>query len=371
MAYFTKALLLVSAAVLPLSACDAPRGSASATQILSEASAKDATFGVRPVTRETLPQLKTWPETGRKAVGDWIGRSRGAASQSIAVGDMIDLAIWDNEESSLLTQPNQKVVSMTKVQVSPKGTVFLPYVDEVNVAQMTPDEARLAIQKKFVNIIPSAQVQLTHEPGRQNSVDLVSGVSKPGNYAMPNQDYTVLSLIAQGGGIPESLHNPQVRLMRDGKLYGISRDKLLANPMLDTTLRGGDKVYVESDKRYFLSLGASGKEAQIPFPTDEINALDALSLIGGVNENRADPKGVLVLRDYRPEDLRSTGNGPDRERMIFTIDLTSADGLFSARHFQIHDGDLVLITESPLVGTERTIQFIYSIVGLGRNARDL
>ena len=61
---------------------------------------------------------------------------------------------------------------------------------------------------------------------------------------------------------------------------------------LDTTLRGGDKVYVEKDGRYFLSLGAAGKEAQIPFPSDKINALDAASLIGGVNDTDVDAEAI-------------------------------------------------------------------------------
>ena len=39
-------------------------------------------------------------------------------------------------------------------------------------------------------------------------------------------------------------------------------ERLLADPSLDTTLRGGDKIYVEKDERYFLSLGATGREAQ-------------------------------------------------------------------------------------------------------------
>ncbi len=371
MAYLSRAFLLVTAALLPLSACEAPGGAGSAGQIISEAKAENADFTIVPVTRDTLGQLAQWPATGRQQVGGWITRSRGPASQIIAAGDKIDLSIWDNEETSLLAQPQQKVVSMAGVQVSPRGTVFLPYVDEVYVAKMTPDEARVAIQEKFVSIIPSAQVQLNHVAGRLNSVDLVSGVAKPGSYVMPDRDFTVLSLIAQGGGIPESIVNPQIRLMRDGKLFGISRDKLLANPSLDTTLRGGDKIYVETDKRYFLALGAAGKEAQIPFPTDTITALDALSLVGGVNDQRGDPKGVLVLRDYPASAVRSDGTGPDKQRMVFAIDLTSADGLFSAGKFAVHDGDLVLVTESAIMGTQNTIRLLYEAFGIGIRADQL
>src|SRR5690606_31991257 len=117
---------------------------------------------------------------------------------------------------------------------------------------------------------------------------------------------------------------------------------LLKDPALDTTLRGGDKVYVEPDERYFLSLGAAGREAQIPFPQDRITALDALALIGGLNDGRADAKGILILRDYPAKALRTDGSGPTKRRTVFVIDMTTADGLFSAGEFAIQPKDVVM-----------------------------
>ncbi|WP_281243106.1 polysaccharide biosynthesis/export family protein [Gemmobacter aquatilis] len=341
-----------------------PAGAPSAAQITKGATEEDATFAIYPVTRETLPRLKTWPRKGQPPVSGWISRAKGPSSQIVEPGDTMDLAIWDNSESSLITQTGQKVVQLNGIRVSPEGKVFLPYVDQVSVAKMSPDKARDTIQNRFAAIIPSAQVQITHTPGRESSVDLVSGVAKPGNYVMPDRDFTVLGLLAMGGGIVDGVENPQVRLMRGGKLYGVSADKLLKNPSLDTTLRGGDKVYVEKDGRYFLSLGAAGKEAQIPFPSDKINALDAATLIGGVQDNRANPKGVLVLRNYDPADLRGDSSGPSKERMIFALDLTTADGLFSAGEFEIMDRDLVLVTESSLMQTNAAIKMAYELLGI-------
>lgn len=358
-------LFLLTASLTILSACaDMPAGAPSAAQITKGATEEDATFAVYPVTRDTLPMLKTWPRKGQPPVSGWISRTKGPSSQIVEPGDTMDLAIWDNSESSLITQSGQKVVELKGLKVSPAGDVFLPYVDQVSVAKLSPDKARDTIQRRFAAIIPSAQVQITHTPGRESSVDLVSGVAKPGNYVMPDRDFTVLSLLAMGGGIAEGVENPQVRLMRGGKLYGVSASKLLKSPSLDTTLRGGDKVYVEKDGRYFLSLGAAGKEAQIPFPSDKINALDAASLIGGVQDARANPKGVLVLRDYEPEDLRGDGSGPGKERTIFAVDLTTADGLFSAGEFEIMDRDLVLVTESSLLQTNAAIKVAYDLLGI-------
>lgn len=365
MQIFNGRLLLLSVALSILSACsDIPGGAPSARQILDGAEEEDAAFAVIPINKDTLPKVRSWPSKEKSEVQGWLSRKKGPSSQVVEPGDLMDLAIWDSGDTSLLSQPGQKVVSISAIRVTPEGNIFLPYVDEVSVAKKTPDEARDTIQEQFSKIIPSAQVQLTHTPGRESSVDLISGVTKPGNYPLPDRDFTVLSLLAAGGGISDKLVNPQVRLMRGGNLYGISASRLTANPSLDTTLRGGDKVFVAEDKRYFLSLGAAGTEAQIPFPSDRISALDAASLIGGVQESRGNPKGVLVLRNYAPTDLRSDGSGPNKQRMIFAVDLTTADGLFSAGEFDIADRDLVLVTESSITQTDAVLSVVYNMLGI-------
>ena len=348
-----------------LAGCALPQGAGRERQILKGAGAPEASFAVHPVTRATLPDLAAWPQTGAPATAGWITATTGVAEQRIEPGDTLDLTIWDNEESSLLSASGQKVVQLPGVAVSSAGTVFLPYADEVYVAKMSPDAARLAIQQKLITIVPSAQVQLHVASGRRNAVDLVSGVRSPGNYPMPDRSLTILGLIALGGGVGEAVPNPQVRLMRGGKLYGVSMDRLLKTPGFDTTLRGGDKVYVETEARYFLSLGAAGREAQIAFPQDRVTALDAMSLAGGLNDARANPKGILVLRDYDAGQVRTDGTGPDRERVVFAIDLTTADGLFSAGEFGIQNRDLVLVTESAVTTTNTIFSLLGRAIGLG------
>ena len=93
-----------------------------------------------------------------------------------------------------------------------------------------------------------------------------------------------------------------------------------------------------------------------------ITALQAMAIIGGVAENRADPQGVLVLREY-PGAMTGPG-GPPQERVVFTMDLTSADGLFSARNFEILPGDLVYVTESPLNAAQTVLGLIGNVFGL-------
>ena len=107
------------------------------------------------------------------------------------------------------------------------------------------------IQSGLESIIPSAQVQLTTVPGTNRSVSLISGVIKPGPYPIIDPHDTVLRLISRGGGVSPALINPQVKLIRAGRTYTSSVTRLFDNPSLDTIVKGGDKIIIGKDQRYF------------------------------------------------------------------------------------------------------------------------
>ncbi len=337
-----------------LTACALPRGAALNSEILAEQDAENPSFSVVPVNRENVSRLSSWPVTGWHGHYHWIDTHRGPESSVIRTGDRIDLVIWDSQENSLLTNEAEKTVSMPGLTVSAAGTIFVPYLDEVVVRGLSPTAARRKIQNALEPIIPSAQVQLSMAAGKQNSVDLVSGVAKPGTFPLPDRNFSILSLIAQGGGISTKLRNPLVRLIRSGKSYEIPAEQLFSTASKNTTLRGNDKVLIEEDKRYFTALGATGTEELIYFEKEQVTALESLSMVGGLSDSRANLKGVLVLREYPAKVLRADGSGPALPQVVFTFDLTSADGLFAARKFQINPMDTVLATESP-VNAARTI----------------
>ena len=367
---FARLLLALGLAALLAGCAGFPRGAGLQREVLgTEASRSDpakAPFAVAPVVRANLAQYARWPAVGEPSL-PWIGRVKQPGNRIIAAGDTLAISLWSTENNGLLTANDQRFVTLQPVRVAADGTVVLPYAGSLRVAGMSVEHARARIEEAYVAVTPSAQVQLALTEGRLSTVSLVGGVASPGQYPLADRDVTVLELIAQGGGVPPGLENPQIRLQRGGRLYGTSMARLLARPELNTTLEGGDKIHVEADRRYFLSLGAAGREAQVRFPQDELTALDALSLIGGLSDARANARGILILRRY-PEKSVGTPDGPPQPRMIFTIDLTSADGLFSAGQFRIRPGDLVYVTESALTGTRTVISLIGTAFGLANQA---
>lgn len=376
-----KYICLAGALATLLAGCgNLPRGAGLQSEVLSKAdvSTKSATgeapvpteFAVEPITRDSLGLYEKWPAVGEPGLS-WLGRVDMPNSRIVAPGDMLNITIWNAEDNSLLTTPGQRFTPMPPMQVSSGGQIFLPYVGQVKVAGLTVDKARAKIEEAYVAVAPSVQVQLATTEGRQSTVSVVGGVTRPGPYPLRDQDVTILDVVAESGGALPAIANPQLRLQRGNRTYGISLERLMRDASLNTTMAGGDRVFIEDDQRYFLSLGAAGSKAQHHFPQDSVSALDALSIIGGLAADRANAQGILVLRDYPARTVRQDGLGPRHSRTIFTIDLTTADGLFSAGQFHIRPGDLIYVTESPLIGTRNFFSVIGAVFGIATQASNL
>jgi len=357
----------VVALVAILTGCALPRGAALQTEITKVADSENPQFAVYPVTEAQLATYAKWPSTGGISRFGWIGKQRGPIGRVILPSDTVNLAIWDSDENSLLTAGEQKVAQLQTMIVSTNGSVFVPYVGSIRISGMTDSGAREKIQDALMPVSPSAQVQLSSVAGARHSVSLVSGVNSPGTFPLQERDMTILTALSLGGGAKEGFRNPQIRLLRGNKTYAVALDKLLKSPSLDTTLRSGDKVVVAEDESYFLALGAAGKEELITFPKEHVSALDAMSLMGGLSDTRANPEGILVLREYSNKAVRSDGiSGPTNDRVVFTMDLTTADGLFSAGKFRINAKDVVYATESPVNNARTILGLIGSTFGVAR-----
>ena len=359
---FKLCLLIVS--VLSLTACSLPRGAAVQSEILQEQKTENPTFQLVEVTRDLTPLLAKWPRSGWHGHYHWFGTDRGPDSSTIQTGDVVNIVVWDSEENSLLTGTDGRAAEIPEQTVSASGRIFLPYVGEVNVRGLTPSSARARLQTQFEQIQPSAQVQLSVIPGRNNSVDVVSGVGSPGRYPLESRNTKLLSVLAQSGGVSASLRNPMVRLQRAGRTYETRVSSVLENANRNVRVRGGDQIIVVEDDRSFTSLGATGSQEVIYFEKEQMNVMEALASTGGLNSGRANPEGVLILRDYRPKDLKPGLAGPNKQQVVFSFDLTSADGLFAARQFYIQPDDTLYATESPINSTRTVLGLIGTVLGV-------
>ena len=128
---------------------------------------------------------------------------------------------------------------------------------------------------------------------------------------------------------------------------------------------------MDEDDRSFIALGATGREELVHFEQEQLTTLEALALVGGLSDNRADLNGLLILREYPTSELRNDISGPQKDQVVFSFDLTSADGLFAARKFLVNPDDVVIATESPITSARTILGLIGSVIGVTSAANNL
>lgn len=162
-------------------------------------------------------------------------------------------------------------------------------------------------------------------------------------------------MLARAGGVTVDPDVAVVTVKRGGSSGRIWLRDLYSNPRYDIALRPGDVILVEEDQRSFTALGALGGQTKVPLGSEEINAIEAIAMVGGLHSSLADPTGVFVLRN-EPQAVATRVLGKSvygDQRMAYVLDLTRPNGLFLARDFLIRAGDTVYVTEAPYVQWQR------------------
>ena len=270
-------------------------------------------------------------------------------SDTIRAGDTLNLSIWENTDNSLLAGQAANSTSLANIQVDGQGFIFVPYAGRIKAAGNTPDQVRKLITDRLKDQTPDPQVQVSREAGDGASV-VIAGEVAGGVALIERPTRTLATMLASIGGSSADLETAQVTVTRRKKSEKIWFQDLFDFPETDIALRNGDRIYVERDSRTFTSLGAAGSQGRVDFPTQTISAIEALALVGGLSASSADPTGIFVFRNESADIANNVLGRKDlvgTQRMIYVLDLTKPNGIFTARDFVVRDQDTVYVTEAP------------------------
>ena len=290
-------------------------------------------------------------------------RNAGVVSvDRIHPGDTLTITIWENVENGLFTSLGSKVTILPAMQVDQLGNIFIPYAGTVKVSGLTPDELRLKITDLLKDQTPDPQIEVRRTAGDGATVSILGGVGGQGVYPIDASSRRLTGMLARAGGITLDPSVVKITVRRGAEVGEIWFQDLLDNPANDIPLRAGDKIVLEKDERYFISMGSTGQR-RISFETHNPTVIEALAAVGGLRANRSNAKGIFVFRQ-EPASIanrvlgRSDLVGP--QQFAYVVDLTSQSSLLVAGKFPIRDEDTIYVTEAPYVKW-RTL--LFTVIG--------
>ena len=342
----TKRFVVFCAAASILASCGLPRSGPSKNEIFAGSVERQGNSFVVAVNDRVADVTRTHPGLGFSSA---LINAGALGSDTIRPGDTLGLTIYENVDDGLLAVAGANAAQLEEIQVDGAGFIFVPYAGRIRAAGNSPEAVRRIITDKLESQTPDPQVLVRRLAGDGATVSLIGGVGAQGVYPIERPNRKLTSMLATAGGITLAPEITTVTLIRGGHSGTIFLDDLYRNPALDIALRNGDRILVEQDERFFTALGATGAQTKVPFDTQTISSVEALAIVGGLMPQLADPTGVFVFRD-ESEAIAEKVLGRDvigPQRIVYLLDLTSPNGVFTARDFQIRTEDTVYVTEAP------------------------
>jgi polysaccharide export outer membrane protein len=339
-----------------VAACGLPRSGPNKNEIFAGSVLREGDAFVVTVNSRVTQATAVTPSLGFS--NSFLSAGR-IGSDVIAPGDRLTITVYENvKDDPLLGNSGQRLSQLTELQVDGEGFIFIPYAGRVRAAGASPEELRTEIAQKLDPQTPDPQVIVQRVAGDGSTVTISGSAGAQGVYPIERPTRTLASMIARAGGVTIDPETAIVRVTRNGHTGKVWLLDLYENPQLDIALRAGDQIVIEEDTRAFVALGATGAQNRVPFESQNLSAIEALAIVGGLNTSLADPTGVFVFRN-EPAEVANVVLGRNdltgAQRMIYVLDLTQPTGMFEARDFLIRDGDTVYVTEAPYVQWQKTI----------------
>ncbi|KHA51846.1 MAG: polysaccharide biosynthesis/export family protein [Sulfitobacter geojensis] len=346
------------AALAVISSCGLPQVGPNKRQIYSGSVQKDGDAFVVSVNDRVTRATAVVPALG---FSEAFKNASQLGSDTIRAGDVLGITVYENVDDPLLGVEGSPATILEEVQVDGAGFIFIPYAGRIKAAGNTPDAIRRIITNKLGEQTPDPQVEVRRAAGDGSTVSLIGSIGGQGVYPIERPTRTLGTMLARAGGVTIEPAIAQVTVIRGKQRGKIWFEDLYDHPELDIALRAGDRILVEEDTRSFTALGATGGQAQVPFESQTLSALEGIAQVGGLNAATADPTGVFVFRNEPAEVAAQVLGRNDltgAQRMVYVLDLTKPNGMFMARDFVIRDGDTLYVTEAPFTQWNKVISAI-------------
>jgi polysaccharide export outer membrane protein len=358
--------------VLPLAGliagCDAlPSAGPLRSEITEQSQQVDQTtpFVLADVNDHVLAVLagRIEPTFGRR-----FGDYRPASRYTIGVGDGIVVTLWEAGSGGLFSAPMMNGVStgsrstvVPEQQVGQDGAITIPYAGRIQVSGKTSAQVEEMIVAKLTGSAIQPQALVSVSRSVSNAATVLGEVTNGARLPLSPRGDRVLDVIATAGGVRSPIHETFIGLTRGKQTIVMPMQALLIRPDENVYIRPQDTITVIRRPQTFTAFGATGQNSIVPFDAVGITLEEAVAKAGGLRDDRADPRGVYLLR-FEDARLAQAIAPPETPvpptglvRVIYRLDMRQASSIFLARQFKIRDKDALYVANSASTDVQKLL----------------
>tara|TARA_R110000772_G_scaffold248454_1_gene362503 strand:- start:2822 stop:3958 length:1137 start_codon:yes stop_codon:yes gene_type:complete len=319
-----------------------------------------------PINATVLSHLNSTTPT-QPAPNNELNEALSKYEYRIGPGDVLTITVWEHPE---LTIPagSFRGAEDGGSEVKANGTIFYPYAGELAVTGLTTGEVKTLLDNRLSSVIKKPQIDVRVASFKNQKVYLSGSVLRPGVVPITNNPLTLLDAIEQQGGLTETASWGKIVLTRNNTSQKISLRSLYEHGQWSQNLllQDGDLIHVpRNDAEKIFVLGEVNRPQSVAMSRNGTSLAEALASANGINESRADGRGIYVLRNA---DITNDIKGqPVYHATIFHLNASSAVGFMLADRFPLEIRDVVYVSPAPITRWNRFLsQLLPSLIATDR-----
>jgi polysaccharide export outer membrane protein len=245
------------------------------------------------------------------------------------------------------------------------GTIDVPFAGRVQAAGRSLHEIEDDIVQRLKNKANQPQVLVQLASNKTAYVSVFGPVSGMSRMPLTPKRERLLDALASAGMPHEEVNKLTIRVTRGAKSLTMPMDKLVKDLRQNIVLHSGDVITVQNHPYSFTSVGATGRSDEILFEGQGINLMQALARAGGLNDSRANARGVFIFR-FETESALGSLRRPGVKTwegkgvpVVYSLKFSDPASFHIAESFPIDDRDLIYVANSP--GAQ--LQKFFAIIG--------
>jgi polysaccharide export outer membrane protein len=324
-----------------------------------------------PVARQLLAQRHT------RLFSEMLGSAE-ANTQRMGAGDIVEVTIWEAPPATLfsggmmdarsaLSLP-RAATTLPEQMVNKEGFIKVPFAGQVPAAGRTPTEVESEIVRRLKSLANQPQVLVRLIRNLSSDVTVVGEVTSSTRIPLTPRGEKLLDALAAAGGVRQPVNKMTIQVTRGNTVNSLPLETIIRDPYQNVPLQPGDVITALFQPLSFTSLGATGKNAEIDFEAQGITLAQALARSGGLQDYRADARGVFIFR-FEPQKALSWPRQPvavtpeGMVPVIYRLNLDDPASFLVSQSFPINNKDVLYISNASLAELQKFLNLIGSIVG--------
>lgn len=331
------------------------------TILSSEAPALEP--AVIKITPDVISKLKPAP---LRLNPPWQAEDTTDYEYLIGVGDIMSIVVWDHPELTAPFGSFNNIKDQGNV-VREDGTIFYPFVGPVTVAGRTARAVRDELAEKLATYIESPQLDVKIAAYRSQRFFVTGSVNDPGSFPVSDVPIRVVEAIGRAGGLRDDADMFDVTLSRGTDSFNVPLFDILYEGDVrgNALLQHGDVLHIAPNElRRVFVMGEVTRPSTLAMTNRRLSLTQALSDAGGIQENRANGRGIYVIRDSEYDGIID----------VYQLDLAEAWALALGDEFILQPRDIVYVSAAPITRWNRwvsnvlpSLQGLYNLDRINQN----